>query len=144
MDAASQGMGRLILGLLVVAGFSLVVAVLCLLILLGHQPSSPATITWYARHLTQAGIASWYGPRFHGKRTASGERFDENAMTAAHRSLRFGTIVVVTRGNGRSVKVRINDRGPFIRRRIIDLSRAAAVELGIKNAGLAQVTVTHP
>lgn len=143
MDA-SQGTGQLIVGLLVVAGFSLLVAVLCLLILPRHQPSSnPATITWYARHLTQVGIASWYGPRFHGRKTASGERFDQNAMTAAHRTLRFGSFVVVFRPNGRSVIVRINDRGPFIRGRIIDLSRAAATELGMRNAGLARVTVSH-
>lgn len=128
---------------LVVAALSLAVSV-SVLILLGRLPvpsSKPDTITWYARHLTQAGIASWYGPRFHGRRTASGEVFNQNKMTAAHRTLRFGTIVVVTKANGRWVEVRINDRGPFIRGRIIDLSRAAAAELGIKNAGLAEVRV---
>lgn len=71
-----------------------------------------------------------------------GEVFNQDKMTAAHRTLRFGTFVVVTKAaNGRSVEVRINDRGPFIRGRIIDLSRAAAAELGIKNAGLARVRV---
>ena len=89
---------ELILGLsLAVAVLSLAVAV-SILWLLGHPPApsiKPDT-TWYARHLTQAGIASWYGPRFHGRRTASGERFDQNKMTAAHRTLRFGTFVVVT------------------------------------------------
>ena len=138
----SPRLAELLLGLsLVVAALSLVVAVFVLL--LGHPPApgKPATITWYARHLTQAGIASWYGPRFHGKKTASGERFDQNGMTAAHRTLRFGTFVIVTRANGRSVEVRINDRGPFIRGRIIDVSRAAAVALGMKNAGLARVQV---
>lgn len=78
------------------------------------------------------GRASWYGPGFHGKRTASGERFNQNALTAAHRSLPFGTKVKVTNSrNGRSVIVRINDRGPFHGGRIIDLSKAAARVLGI-------------
>jgi rare lipoprotein A len=78
------------------------------------------------------GRASWYGPGFHGKRTASGERFNQNALTAAHRSLPFGTKVKVTNAhNGRSVIVRINDRGPFHGGRIIDLSKAAARVLGI-------------
>lgn len=139
------GKGQLIAWLsLMVAVLSLAVAVV---ILLGRQPSSnPHPITWYARHLTQAGIASWYGPRFHGRKTASGEVFDQNKMTAAHRTLRFGSFVIVTRANGRSVEVRINDRGPFVRGRILDVSRAAAVELGMMNAGLARVEVqpVHP
>ncbi|CAO4179728.1 Endolytic peptidoglycan transglycosylase RlpA [Methylorubrum populi] len=74
--------------------------------------------------------ASWYGPGFHGRLTANGERFDQNALTAAHRSLPFGTRVRVTStSNGRSV-VRINDRGPFVRGRSIDLARAAARVIG--------------
>jgi rare lipoprotein A len=87
------------------------------------------------------GKASWYGGRFHGRKTASGERFDKRAMTAAHRELPFGTKVLVTSINtGRSVVVRINDRGPFGRReRIIDVSEAAAESLGMKNAGVVQV-----
>jgi rare lipoprotein A len=125
---------------LVVAALSLAVSLYVLSLL--RPLSKPDTATWYARHLTQAGIASWYGPRFHGRRTASGERFDQTKMTAAHRTLRFGTRVVVTKPtNGRSVEVRINDRGPFIRGRIIDLSRAAAADLGIQNAGLARVQI---
>ncbi|MEL6738024.1 MAG: septal ring lytic transglycosylase RlpA family protein [Pseudomonadota bacterium] len=84
--------------------------------------------------------ASYYGKRFHGRRTANGERFDMNAMTAAHKTLPFGTRVLVTNpANGRSVTVRINDRGPFIRGRAIDLSRAAAEELGIIRRGHARV-----
>jgi rare lipoprotein A len=82
------------------------------------------------------GIASWYGPRFHGRRTASGERFDQEALTAAHRTLPFGTIVrVQSLVNGRTVDVRINDRGPFLRQRVIDLSRGAARALGLIDAG---------
>ncbi len=78
------------------------------------------------------GIASWYGKQFHGRKTASGERFDMDALTAAHPRLPFGSWVRVHNpANGRSVDVRINDRGPHIKRRIIDLSRAAARALGV-------------
>ena len=78
----------------------------------------------------QCGVASWYAS---GSRTASGERMNANAMTAAHRSLPFGTIVkVVNQRTGQAVQVRINDRGPFVRGRIIDLTRAAAQRLGVR------------
>ena len=88
------------------------------------------------------GSASWYGPGFHGNRSASGEIFNQNALTAAHRSLPFGTQVRVTNlNNGRSVIVRINDRGPFSGGRIIDLSRAAASAIDMVNAGVARVRV---
>lgn len=83
-----------------------------------------------------SGVASYYGAKFHGRRTASGERFDMHALTAAHRSLPFGSEVRVTDPrSGRSVTVRINDRGPFSRHRTIDLSRAAAQEIGLVNRG---------
>lgn len=89
---------------------------------------------------TETGLASWYGTSEQGRKTASGERFDRNAMTAAHPSLAFGTIVRVTSlETGRTVKVRINDRGPFVRGRIIDLSAAAAARLGIREDGVARV-----
>jgi rare lipoprotein A len=88
------------------------------------------------------GLASWYGPGFHGNRSASGERYNQNALTAAHRSLPFGTMVRVTNlRNGLSVVVRINDRGPYSRGRIIDLSAAAARIIGLKSPGVARVTV---
>ena len=88
------------------------------------------------------GKASWYGPGFHGKRTASGERFDMNALTAAHRTLAFGSLVLVRNTqNGREVVVRINDRGPQVRDRIIDLSKAAAAELDLLQAGEAPVVL---
>ncbi|MBI2769440.1 MAG: septal ring lytic transglycosylase RlpA family protein [Burkholderiales bacterium] len=81
-------------------------------------------------------MASWYGPRFHGRRTASGEVFNMHALTAAHPNLPFGSVVRVTNlDSGRSVDVRINDRGPHVRQRIIDLSRAAAGALGLLDAG---------
>lgn len=80
----------------------------------------------------QSGMASWYGPGFNGRRTANGERFNQNEFTAAHRSLPLGTRVrVVNQRNGESIVVRINDRGPFAHGRIIDLSRASARALGI-------------
>jgi rare lipoprotein A len=88
----------------------------------------------------QCGGASWYGPGFNGKRAASGEIFNENAMTAAHRSLPFGTKVQVTDQNtGKSIEVVINDRGPFHGKRIIDLSKAAATALGFRNRGTTSV-----
>ncbi|MEE8505871.1 MAG: septal ring lytic transglycosylase RlpA family protein, partial [Kiloniellales bacterium] len=90
----------------------------------------------------QTGIASWYGPGFHGKYTANGERYDQNALTAAHRTLPMPSMVRVTNlENGRSIKVRINDRGPFKNARIIDLSRRAADLLGFRKRGTAKVRV---
>ncbi|WP_256930809.1 septal ring lytic transglycosylase RlpA family protein [Pseudomonas sp. ABC1] len=91
---------------------------------------------------SQTGKASWYGSAHHGKKTASGERFDQHALTAAHRTLPFGTQVRVTNlDNGREVTVRVNDRGPFKRGRIIDLSRAAAQRLDMLRSGVAPVRI---
>lgn len=90
----------------------------------------------------QTGVASWYGPGFHGKQTANGEIFDTNALTAAHPTLPMPSLVRVThRDNGRSVVVRINDRGPFASGRIIDLSRRAAEALDMIRSGIAPVRV---
>lgn len=90
----------------------------------------------------QVGLASYYGEKFHGKRTASGEIYNMYDMTAAHRTLPFGTYVMVTNlENGRSVVVRINDRGPFAKGRVIDLSYAAAKRLGILHKGVAKVRI---
>jgi rare lipoprotein A len=91
---------------------------------------------------TESGIASWYGDRFHGRPTAGGEPFNMHALTAAHPSLPFGTVVEVENlENGRTVRVRINDRGPFVDGRIIDLSRAAAQRIGMLGTGVARVTL---
>lgn len=91
---------------------------------------------------TQEGIASWYGPGFHGRKTASGERFDQNMLTAAHPTLPIPSYVRVTNlKNSKSVIVRINDRGPFHNNRIIDLSKAAAKKLGFIHAGTARVKI---
>lgn len=93
--------------------------------------------------LEQCGIASWYGPGFDGRTTASGERFSQYAMTAAHPTLPFGTIVNVERlDGGGSVSVRINDRGPYSSGRIIDLSRAAAAALKMIEPGVVPVRLT--
>lgn len=90
---------------------------------------------------TQTGLASFYGRRFNGNKTASGDKYDGQGFTAAHRTLAFGTIVRVTNtANGRTVKVLINDRGPHVKRRVIDLSHAAAHALGIRH-GIAHVRV---
>ncbi len=90
------------------------------------------------------GTASYYGAKFQGRRTASGERFDMNELTAAHRTLPFGTRVRVTNeANGKSVVVRINDRGPFSGHRILDLSRAAASEIGLVARGHGQVELAR-
>jgi rare lipoprotein A len=93
------------------------------------------------REAIESGQAGWYGKRYHGRKTSSGERFDQNALTAAHRTLPFGTVVQVKNlTNGRTVDVRINDRGPFGRKtRIIDVSRAAARALDMERAGVAPV-----
>jgi len=88
----------------------------------------------------EEGYASYYGREHHGRRTASGERFDADRLTAAHRTLPFGTRVRVTNlANGRSVTVRVTDRGPFRRERVIDVSRRAAKDLGFLRAGTARV-----
>jgi len=105
-------------------------------------PQPPQAAVGSVIRSTIQGIASWYGPGFHGKRSANGERYNQNAMTAAHRSLPFGTQVQVTNlNNNRSVIVRINDRGPFIRGRVIDLSAAAARTIGITQTGVAPVRI---
>ena len=89
---------------------------------------------------TALGIASWYGPNFHGKKTSNGETYNMNAMTSAHKTLPMNTMVrVINLGNGAQTTVRINDRGPFVAGRIIDLSKAAATSIGMIGAGTARV-----
>lgn len=114
-----------------------------------HTPASDAPSTsalpamlpsGAAEGLVDRGFASWYGRKFHGRRTASGERYDMNAMTAAHKTLPFGTRVRVRSvATGKEVVVRINDRGPYRHQRIIDLSQAAIASLGLKNRGVTTV-----
>jgi|GEM_PF-2441308 rare lipoprotein A (peptidoglycan hydrolase) len=130
--------GRL---LVVPLAASLVVAFLdcCAPALSAHARPSAG---WSGAFGPTVGIASYYGKEFNGRKTASGERFDMNKCTAAHRTLPFGTMVKVTNmQTGASVVVRINDRGPFSRARIIDLSFAAAAALGIDKTGKARVRI---
>lgn len=88
----------------------------------------------------EVGMASWYGPNFHGKSTANGETYDQNELTAAHKTLPFNTVVKVTNlENGKSVAVRINDRGPYVGNRVIDVSWAAAEQLEMIGPGTAEV-----
>jgi rare lipoprotein A len=101
-------------------------------------PAPPPAADW-----SEVGVASWYGEPFHGRTTASGEVYDMEAMTAAHPSLPFGTVVhVYNMDNGRSTQVRINDRGPFARGRILDLSRRAARDIEMIGPGTARVRIT--
>ena len=94
------------------------------------------------KKFTQSGAASWYGRQFHGRPTASGERFDMHAMTAAHRSLPLNCYIRVTnKNNGKSVIVKVNDRGPFHGNRVLDLSYGAAKAIGIVNTGTGNVTI---
>ena len=103
---------------------------------------TPSVKTKSATVTTETGIASYYGSKYHGKPTASGEIFNMNELTAAHPKLAFGTRVKVTHlESQRSVVVRINDRGPFVPGRIIDLSQAAAAELQMVRSGVARVTL---
>ncbi len=98
----------------------------------------------YAPGYMERGYASWYGPGFHGKKTANGERYNQNAMTAAHKTLPLPSIVKVKNlENGREVTVRVNDRGPFVDGRIIDLSKKAAEELAMRHKGIAKVEVQY-
>jgi rare lipoprotein A len=99
------------------------------------RPGLPGVVRW-----VQEGVASYYADEFHGRQTANGETFDMHAMTAAHCTLPFNTRVRVTNlDNGRSVVVRINDRGPFVKNRIIDLSYGAARAVGMIGSGTARV-----
>lgn len=94
--------------------------------------------------VSEEGLASWYGKQFAGKKTASGETFDPGALTAAHRTLPFGACVrVELLASGKSIEVRINDRGPYVASRLIDLSERAAAQIGLTTEGLGRVRLAH-
>ena len=106
-----------------------------------RKPAPPAPFTpppgW-----TESGVASWYGDPYHGRKAANGETYDMEQLTAAHRTLPFGAILLVTNlTNGKEVRVRVTDRGPFVDHRIIDLSRAAARVIGMIGPGTARVRI---
>ena len=111
------------------------------ILILGAAWLTLALLAALPAHAACGQVASWYGPGFHGRQTASGETYNQWGMTAAHKTLAFGTVVRVTL-DGRSVTVRINDRGPFIPGRVIDLSRGAADALGMIDAGVVPVCIT--
>jgi rare lipoprotein A len=93
---------------------------------------------------SETGLASYYADKYEGRKTSNGEIFKQRKLTAAHKTLPFGTKVKVTNlSNGQSVKVRINDRGPFIQGRIIDLSKKAAKKINLVNAGVSKVTIKY-
>ncbi len=116
--------------------------IVLLLLLLVACSSTKELTEKYSRNHELKGIASWYGREFHGKLTASGEKYSVYKLTAAHKTLKFGTIVkVINLENGKSVKVKINDRGPFVKGRIIDLSPRAFKKIADKNQGLAKVEI---
>ena len=101
----------------------------------GYDKLSLRGEIWY-------GMASWYGPRFHGKKTSNGEKYNKRKLTAAHKELPFNTKVLVTNlQNNKSVVVRINDRGPFVKDRIIDLSEKAAEKIDLKNPGTGYIKI---
>ena len=121
-------------------------AVLCTLtvagMLLGACSWIPKGTAEFDVGIKDRGVASWYGEQFHGRQAANGEIFNMEAMTAAHRTMPLGSIVrVVNLANGKHLHVRITDRGPYVNGRVLDLSRAAAVELGMEQGGLAHVQV---
>jgi len=104
--------------------------------------SGPTVEAKGRKKFEQEGIASWYGKKFHGKKTASGEKYNMRKLTAAHLTLPFGTMVKVTNlENGKKVVVKINDRGPYAKGRIIDLSRKAAKKIGMFQSGIARVRI---
>lgn len=101
-------------------------------------------LTSCGKRVTEGGKASYYADKFEGRRTANGEVFHQRKLTAAHKTLPFGTKVKVKNlTNGKTVKVRINDRGPFVAGRIIDLSRKAAKKIGLLGAGVANVKISY-
>ena len=103
-------------------------------------PKTPKTSMDHHAGATFTGLSSWYGRAFNGRRTASGERFNMHKLTAAHKTLPFGTVLEVTNlANDKTVLVTVNDRGPFVKNRVLDLSYGAAKVLGFAGAGTAQV-----
>ena len=106
--------------------------------------ASCSSARYQTRGDTGSGVATWYGQEFHGRTTASGERFNMYDLTCAHKELPFGSVLEVTNtANGRSVKCTVNDRGPFVSGRDLDLSYAAAKEIGLIGPGQAQVKITY-
>ena len=101
-------------------------------------------LTSCGKFITESGKASYYADNFNGKKTASGATFNNNKLTAAHKTLPFGTVVTVkNKTNGKTVKVTITDRGPFVKGRVIDLTKEAASEIGMLSQGVAEVQLKY-
>lgn len=104
--------------------------------------ATPSYVVAETKQFKQSGISSWYGRQFHGRTTANGEIFNMHGMTAAHRTLPLGcTIRVTNKSNGKSVILKVNDRGPYAGNRVLDVSHAAAKHLGMVNSGTANVLI---
>lgn len=115
-----------------------IISIIFLIVLSLFFPLSSGSVENYPQY----GNASWYGGKFHGRKTASGERFNKHSFTAAHRKLPFGSILRVTNlRNGKQVYIRVNDRGPFIRGRMLDMSLAAAEAIAFNGRGVIRVKV---
>ncbi|MFS1440167.1 septal ring lytic transglycosylase RlpA family protein [Shewanella sp. 10N.286.48.A6] len=125
--------------------FKLMFSVLLLAMATGcssRVPIDSAKTTQYSTSHVLAGQASWYGSKFHGRLTASGEKYNMRAYTAAHKALPFGTIVRVTNtGNNKSIDVKINDRGPFVKGRVIDLSQKAFQQIASSDQGIVAIKI---
>ena len=126
-----------------------VLAPLCATFILAASPAAKAHDMRVVRDcdtvrtLNQSARASWYGPRFHGRQTANGEIYNQNAMTAAHKTLKLGTRVLVENiKNGEQVVLRVNDRGPYIDGRTLDVSKKAADVLGFRDDGIAKIKLS--
>lgn len=134
---ANEGSAARLLAMVLSRKFLLVISVVLSLLLAGC--ASTGSVSGGSQ---ERGTASFYAQKYHGRKTASGEVFDQQALTASHRTLEFGSKVRVTNlDNGRSVVVRVNDRGPFVRGRVIDLSRAAFAEIADLHLGLVPVAI---
>ncbi len=122
-----------------------IISILLLLVVLGgscHRKRVPSSSVEVSG--SETGMASFYAESYNGKKTANGETYRSSALTAAHKTLPFGTKVKVTNlSNGKTVKVRVNDRGPFVAGRIIDLTRAAAKKIDMVNAGVVKVKIRY-
>ena len=107
-----------------------------------NKPDNQSKSSFRKKDHKLKGVSSWYGPNFHGKLTANGEVFDQYGVTAAHKTLPLGTVVRVTNlGNNKSIILRINDRGPYVNKRVLDCSYGAAIKLGFKDIGTADVKI---
>ena len=133
------------LAVLILVILALLVAALSARLIFHRASVKPASISAFGKNCVETGIASWYDENKAGHPTASGEKYDPKALTAAHRKFPFGTeLTIINLENGRKVTVKVNDRGPYKNNRILDLSSEAAHQLGMKKPGLVAVCIEDP